>query len=120
MLSFCPDEHPFQVVSAAARTRTASDDTGPSPAAREPPTTRPTTMSSEQFESYEVEFDNIARSIKRKINSQLPNFTGEQRKACIRQATKEIERADDLLQEMEMESRSAPPVRNLRHHCHHC
>ena len=67
-------------------------------------------MSSEQFESYELEFDNIARSIKRKINSQLPNFTGEQRKACIRQATKEIERADDLLQEMEMESRSAPPA----------
>lgn len=67
-------------------------------------------MSSEQFESYELEFDNIARSIKRKINSQLPNFTGEQRKACIRQATKEIERAEDLLQEMEMESRSAPPA----------
>ena len=67
-------------------------------------------MSSEQFESYELEFDNIARSIKRKINSQLPNFTGEQRKACIRQAKKEIERAEDLLQEMEMESRSAPPA----------
>lgn len=67
-------------------------------------------MSSEQFESYEVEFDNITRSIKRKINSQLPNFIGEQRKATIRQATKEIERAEDLLQEMEMESRSAPPM----------
>ena len=34
------------------------------------------TMSSEQFESYENEFENVARSIKRKINSQLPNYTG--------------------------------------------
>lgn len=67
-------------------------------------------MSSEQFEGYETEFDNIARSIKRKINTQLPNFTGEQRKATIRQAMKEVERAEDLLQEMEMEARSAPPA----------
>lgn len=66
-------------------------------------------MSSEQFEHYEFEFENITKSINKKINSQLPNFTGEQRKACQRQAQKEIERAEDLLQDMEMETRSAPP-----------
>eukprot|EP00040_Diaphanoeca_grandis_P006064 m.35757 g.35757 ORF g.35757 m.35757 type:complete len:228 (-) comp17198_c0_seq1:282-965(-) len=65
-------------------------------------------MSSEQFESFENEFENLARSIKRKINSQLPNYTGEQRKVCIRQATKEVERATQLLSQMDMESRSAP------------
>eukprot|EP00041_Stephanoeca_diplocostata_P039017 m.1580983 g.1580983 ORF g.1580983 m.1580983 type:complete len:234 (-) comp25315_c0_seq44:1262-1963(-) len=66
-------------------------------------------MSSEQFEHYEYEFENITKSINKKINSQLPNFTGEQRKQCQRQAQKEIERAEDLLQDMEMEARSAPP-----------
>jgi len=65
-------------------------------------------MSSEQFESYETEFENLARSIKRKINSQLPNYTGEQRKSCIRQAQKEVERAGELLSQMDMESRGAP------------
>jgi hypothetical protein len=34
------------------------------------------TMSSEQFEHYEYEFDNITKSITRKINTQLPNYTG--------------------------------------------
>jgi hypothetical protein len=33
-------------------------------------------MSSEQFEHYEYEFDNINKSITRKINTQLPNYTG--------------------------------------------
>eukprot|EP00035_Acanthoeca_spectabilis_P020275 m.432009 g.432009 ORF g.432009 m.432009 type:complete len:227 (-) comp17377_c0_seq1:102-782(-) len=66
-------------------------------------------MSSEQFEHYEYEFDNITKSITRKINTQLPNYTGEQRKATIRQAEKEIERAEDLLADMQQETRSAPP-----------
>jgi len=64
--------------------------------------------SSENFENFEYEFEDVTKSISRKLNSQLPNYTGEQRKACIRQVTKEIERADDLIREMEMESREAP------------
>lgn len=67
-------------------------------------------MSSELFENYETEFSNILTKVSTKINSQIPNFSGEQRKAAVRTASKDIERAEDLLREMEIETRSAPPT----------
>lgn len=66
-------------------------------------------MSSEAFENYEYEFEDVSKSINKMLQTQLPNYTGEQRKVCIRQATKSIERAEDLLRDMEMEARTAPP-----------
>lgn len=66
-------------------------------------------MSSELFENFEYEFTTICQRLNRKINAQAPNYTGEQRKSCIRDAEKDIEHAEDLLQEMDMETRSAPP-----------
>lgn len=66
-------------------------------------------MSSEAFENYEYEFEDLTKAINKKIQSQLPNYTGEQWKSCIKAATKDVERSEDLLREMEMESRSAPP-----------
>lgn len=66
-------------------------------------------MSSELFENYEFDFNNVLGKI-RKIVSQLGNYSGEQRKANVRAAQKEVEEADDLLQEMDMESKDAPPA----------
>lgn len=73
------------------------------------PHTQHATMSSELFENYEVDFNSVISKI-RKITSQLGNYSGEQRKANVRAAQKEVEEAEDLLQEMEMESRDAPPA----------
>lgn len=66
-------------------------------------------MSSELFENYEFDFNNTLSTIK-KLNAQIPNYNGEQKKAAIRSAEKEIEKADELLQEMEVETRNAPPA----------
>lgn len=67
-------------------------------------------MSSELFENYEFEFNNITTKISKLVKSQLPNYTGEQRKSAARTAGKDLERAEDLFREMEVESRSAPPT----------
>lgn len=49
------------------------------------------------------------QTVTRKVNQQIPNFSGEQRKAAIRAAQKELERASELLEDMNQESRAAPP-----------
>ncbi|KJE94506.1 hypothetical protein CAOG_05139 [Capsaspora owczarzaki ATCC 30864] len=64
--------------------------------------------SSELFENYEFEFTNISASITKKLSSQIPNFTGEQRKAAIKAVEKEIVQADEIVQGMELELKNAP------------
>lgn len=66
-------------------------------------------MSSESFENYEYEFEDVTKSISRKLTSQIPNYQAEQRKSAIRSVTKEIDRADELVREMQSELQMAPP-----------
>lgn len=71
-------------------------------------------MSSESFENFEYELEDVAKSISKKLGGQLPNYTGEQRKSCINAIAKEIDRANELVRDMEMEARSAPPSARAR------
>eukprot|EP00051_Salpingoeca_urceolata_P026837 m.478939 g.478939 ORF g.478939 m.478939 type:complete len:221 (-) comp21281_c0_seq1:224-886(-) len=65
-------------------------------------------MSSEMFEGYEMDLQAHIASVSKKLNAQIPNYTGEQRKAAIRATEKELEQAEQLLREMDGEARIAP------------
>ncbi|CAG8522359.1 5066_t:CDS:2 [Diversispora eburnea] len=69
---------------------------------------------SELFQSYEQEFEQIAQSISGKINDTLPLLTGEKRKATIRAAEREIEEAEEIVAQMEMEVLNLPPSTRTR------
>jgi len=58
---------------------------------------------SELFESYENDFGQVSASIGDKINNIIPSQAGEKRKATIRAAEREIEEAEEIISQMEME-----------------
>ncbi|KAI8354012.1 t-SNARE [Blakeslea trispora] len=72
------------------------------------------TGGSELFASYEQDFTSITDSIKKKIDQQLPNQKGEDRKATIRAVEREIDEADEILGQMEMEILNIPTPSRTR------
>ncbi|RIA82023.1 vesicle transport v-SNARE protein N-terminus-domain-containing protein [Glomus cerebriforme] len=64
--------------------------------------------SSELFESYENDFTQVSASIGVKINNTIPSQAGEKRKATIRAAEREIEEAEEIVSQMEMELLNLP------------
>ncbi|RIB08901.1 t-SNARE [Gigaspora rosea] len=69
---------------------------------------------SELFESYEHDFDQISQSITTKINSTLPSQSGEIRKATLRATEREIEEAEEIIGQMELESVNLQPSTRTR------
>ncbi|KAI8079635.1 vesicle transport v-snare protein vti1 [Gilbertella persicaria] len=72
------------------------------------------TGGSELFASYEQDFTSIKESIQIKIDQQIPNQKGEERKAVIRAAEREIDEADEILGQMEMEILNIPTPSRTR------
>ncbi|KAI8366944.1 t-SNARE [Choanephora cucurbitarum] len=72
------------------------------------------TGGSELFASYEQDFTSITDSIKKKIDQQVPNQKGEDRKATIRAVEREIDEADEILGQMEMEILNIPTPSRTR------
>jgi len=64
----------------------------------------------ENFDEYEREFVNITNIISRKIK-QLPNFAGERKKVAVREFERELEEAEQLLQQMENDSNNDPALK---------
>ncbi|KAI9477956.1 MAG: t-SNARE [Benjaminiella poitrasii] len=72
------------------------------------------TGGSELFSSYEQDFTSITESIKSKIEQQIPSQKGEERKATIRAVEREIDEADEILGQMEMEILNIPTPSRTR------
>jgi len=60
------------------------------------------------FDSYETEYNNISAAVSRRINSQIPNYSGEQKKESIRAAQRELDEADEILEQMDIELKGLP------------
>ncbi|CAG8536444.1 15917_t:CDS:2, partial [Acaulospora colombiana] len=69
---------------------------------------------SELFEQYEQDFEQISQSILQKINVTLPSQSGEKRKATTRAAEREIEEAEEIVAQMEMEVMNLPTATRAR------
>ncbi|KAI8384235.1 vesicle transport V-snare protein, variant [Radiomyces spectabilis] len=69
---------------------------------------------SELFASYEQDFKSVCDSIKSKIEDQIPNQQGETRKATVRAVERELEEADEILGQMEMEILNIPTTTRTR------
>ncbi|KAG0164925.1 hypothetical protein DFQ30_009187 [Apophysomyces sp. BC1015] len=69
---------------------------------------------SELFTSYEQEFQTLAASIKSKIEQNVPHQTGEERKATIRAIEREIDEADEIIGQMELEIVNIPTPSRTR------
>ncbi|KAL5009218.1 hypothetical protein ScPMuIL_014799 [Solemya velum] len=65
-------------------------------------------MSSEKFESLEDDLNTILDTLKTKVERQIPNYGGEERKSAVRQAKRNVEEANLILQEMEEQAKLAP------------
>eukprot|EP00794_Sanderia_malayensis_P020522 gene20522-22541_t len=65
-------------------------------------------MSSERFEDYEDELKNINESLERTLKVKLPKLSGEQRKAELRNADKQMEDASSLINSLLEEAQNAP------------
>eukprot|EP01112_Ceratiomyxa_fruticulosa_P007008 TRINITY_DN1803_c0_g2_i1.p1 TRINITY_DN1803_c0_g2~~TRINITY_DN1803_c0_g2_i1.p1 ORF type:complete len:221 (+),score=59.38 TRINITY_DN1803_c0_g2_i1:202-864(+) len=64
----------------------------------------------DNFDEYEREFVNITNIISRKIK-QLPNFAGERKKVAVREFERELEEAEQLLQQMENDANNNPALK---------
>ncbi|KAI7899138.1 t-SNARE [Cokeromyces recurvatus] len=69
---------------------------------------------SELFSSYEQDFTILTESIKSKIEQHIPNQKGEERKATIRAVEREIDEANEILGQMEMEILNIPTPSRTR------
>ncbi|KAI9319053.1 t-SNARE [Dichotomocladium elegans] len=69
---------------------------------------------SDLFASYEQDFQTVSDSIRSKIDQQIPNQSGEQRKATTRAAEREIDEADEIIGQMEMEILNIPAPSRTR------
>ncbi|KAF7730674.1 hypothetical protein EC973_001623 [Apophysomyces ossiformis] len=69
---------------------------------------------SELFTSYEQEFQTLFVSIKAKIEQHVPNQSGEERKATIRAIEREIDEADEIIGQMELEIVNIPAPSRTR------
>ncbi|KAI9013381.1 t-SNARE [Phycomyces nitens] len=69
---------------------------------------------SELFTNYEQDLKALTESIRVKINQQIPSMSGEERKAIIRAAEREIDETDEILGQMEMEILNIPAPSRTR------
>ncbi|KAI8885913.1 V-snare-domain-containing protein [Backusella circina FSU 941] len=69
---------------------------------------------SELFSNYEQDFTSLTEGIKIKIEKQIANQTGEERKATIRAVEREIDEADEILGQMDMEILNIPTPSRTR------
>jgi len=63
---------------------------------------------SELFEQYQTEYNNLTAAVSRKINSQIPTLTGDKKKEVVRAAERELDEADEILDQMDVELRGLP------------
>ncbi|KAI9312080.1 t-SNARE [Dichotomocladium elegans] len=66
------------------------------------------------FQSYEQDFQAACDGIRNKIDQQVPNQSGEQRKATVRAAERELDELDEILGQMEMEILNIPAPSRTR------
>eukprot|EP01111_Echinosteliopsis_oligospora_P014433 TRINITY_DN5435_c0_g1_i1.p1 TRINITY_DN5435_c0_g1~~TRINITY_DN5435_c0_g1_i1.p1 ORF type:complete len:250 (+),score=47.81 TRINITY_DN5435_c0_g1_i1:83-751(+) len=59
------------------------------------------------FDKYDEEYQHIINTISRKLK-QLPNFAGERRKIAIKETEKEIEDAEQLIKQMDIDAANHP------------
>ncbi|CAM0138344.1 t-SNARE VTI1 [Umbelopsis sp. WA50703] len=69
---------------------------------------------SDLFTSYEQDFGTICEAIRSKVEKQIPSQSGEQRKATVRAAEREIDEADEIIAQMEMEILNIPTASRTR------
>ncbi|ORY05844.1 V-snare-domain-containing protein [Basidiobolus meristosporus CBS 931.73] len=69
---------------------------------------------SELFESYEQEYTTLSIAISKKLNAVIPGQVGEERKASIRATERELEEADEIVEQMEMEVFNLPQASRTR------
>ncbi|TFK26022.1 V-snare-domain-containing protein [Coprinopsis marcescibilis] len=60
------------------------------------------------FESYSQDFQHLVQSIKEKLEGDAKNQIGEQRKAALRRAEIELDEADDIISQLELELQGIP------------
>ncbi|KDE04941.1 hypothetical protein MVLG_04697 [Microbotryum lychnidis-dioicae p1A1 Lamole] len=58
-----------------------------------------------EFRTYEGEYDAVKQSVQGKIDRDVAQQRGEQRKATIRRINMELEEADEIMEQMEIEAR---------------
>ncbi|KAL5534866.1 hypothetical protein ACEPAG_1331 [Sanghuangporus baumii] len=66
--------------------------------------TSPTSL----FDSYEQDFEQIIASIRDKLDADSPTQPGEQRKAALRRVEMELDEADEMVAQMEIELQGMP------------
>merc|ERR1711939_213918 len=62
----------------------------------------------EVYDSYEQDYKTIAASISSKLNGEAKVLKGEARKALLRRTEMELEEADEIIEQMEVEVQSVP------------
>lgn len=62
----------------------------------------------ELFESYASDFGQLTSSIASKLDSEAPSQSGEAQKATLRRVEMELEEADEIISQMEIEINSFP------------
>ncbi|KAG2217590.1 hypothetical protein INT45_012446 [Circinella minor] len=72
------------------------------------------TGGSDLFQNYEQDFQTVTDGVRQKIDQQIPSQTGEQRKATIRATERDIDEADEILGQMEMEILNVPAPSRTR------
>lgn len=72
-----------------------------------------TDAGSELFSSYEAEFKLVQADLTQKLD-QIPELSGEPRKAAIAQAERALEEADELLGQMKLEKQNIPSAARSR------
>ncbi|KAK7445127.1 t-SNARE VTI1 [Stygiomarasmius scandens] len=60
------------------------------------------------FESYHQDFEHIIRSVKQKLEKDVKEQRGEQRKATLRRVELDLDSADDLISQLEVEIQGIP------------
>ncbi|KAI8975173.1 t-SNARE [Mycotypha africana] len=69
---------------------------------------------SELFNNYEQDFTTLTESIKSKIEQQIPSQSGEERKTTIRSVERELDEANEIIGQMEMEVLNVPTPSRTR------
>ncbi|CAO1620491.1 unnamed protein product [Sympodiomycopsis kandeliae] len=65
------------------------------------------------FDSYSSDFEQLLSSITNNLDTTLPNQSGEQRKSTLRRCEMELDEAEEILSQMDIEIKSFPQsVRN--------
>ncbi|KAJ8308989.1 hypothetical protein KUTeg_013863 [Tegillarca granosa] len=65
-------------------------------------------MSSEKFESLEDDLTSLVDRLKNTVDRKIPQYAGEERKSAVRQAERNVDEANLIIQEMEEEAKMAP------------